>query len=861
MTNSSLSGRYELNSWPCRLLPVLLAFFLATGGKGQDPACHERLAGKVSKAASMILAGRYGMADATLEGIETEMNSGCPGDSAITADVAYLRGNIRLLQDDPGEALDFYRTARTYANSLVQLSRIDQNTGAVWFAENDYNKAIRFFSHALAELESSRANFPRRLLDLYDNLGAAYYENGNLDGAGRWWDLSQQTAGVFFPSDSVLLTKIAHNSALVLFGLKDWEASIGKFRLALALNPQKGLPFDKMTAMITKNLAMALMKAGQTTRAGQVLEIYTKAGEGLRNDDPVFMAEILRLKAWISFTAGHTAEADSLLEAGITLVRDTAGNIFPGLTDLTRFRLLRDRSSMFYLLHEDPEAGPEVSVDTVYMLQQQALAALSRFRTPDGSLAGFILLHDSVDLLLQRYLEAGFSLKSKRKCAVEELLSAWETFRRNPKRADANGIVTGEQVSDSLVKRWLKLNRKLYLAEKRGIGNPGPTNETVLFNLKNEMDTLQERMLPSGRTDGGTGGSRLSSAEAILDFAVFSDRIYIFIVRDSGSFMVAVTPGESFRKDYGELVGALATADDRMTEIASRRVSEVLIDPVVPFLEGVSRLYVLPGRSLCAIPFECLRPITSEGKRTGCLAGKFTVSYHSSVAEVTPDPTSAFAGNEPHHPRSKYDFIAFSPAFGGPTGQARLGNAEGEAGEIVELFRKAGCSVKLFSGDQADESALMEELLSGEIIHIATHSKVDLMHPEQSGLQLWKQSPVTSGDELLDGILEMGEVRGLRLNCDLLTLSSCTLDQQDETGNGTYDRAEADFINAGAQRVLSSLWNVSDRHTRLLMNDFYRFYLEGNTFPESLRKAKVKMMENPATASPYFWAAFILTTK
>jgi CHAT domain-containing protein/tetratricopeptide (TPR) repeat protein len=868
----SQSGRFGSIKQLWYLVPVLILTLRPAESPGQDNPCSDKYSSAVSRAASLISAGRYDVAGVLLGQVQKEIATNCPADSGIRADIAYLSGNISLLQDDPVQALLFFHEARDLATGLLQLSRIDQNTGAVWFAENDYVKAVRYFSHALSELESSGAFLPKRQLALYDNLGSACFENNDLKEAGRWWNMSQQVAGDLLPPDSMTMSRIVHNSGLVLFGLKEWHSSAEEFRRAMELNPRKGMPYDKFTAMITKNLALALVQMGETGEARKLIGPYLDRAHEPGPGDPVFIAEILRLNAWISFAEGRMSEAGSMLDAGLRLMNDKSIKGFPGLAGMIRFRILRDRASILWLRHERDPDDPAVSVDSIYCMQQKAFGALDAFRTRDGSLPGFLLLHDSLEVLLNRTLETGYTLMAGRKGTVEELISFVETVQSYPKRPDAAvGKMTCDSVSDSLVRRWLTLNRKLYLVEKRMVEGADPQQETVGFNLRNELDSITDKLILSGRIDPetlthpgmktGNICSRLSSSEAVLDYVVCRDRLYVFVLRDVGATLVATNTGVDFPEECRGLIASLGTADDAAVREISRQISKSIVRPVIPFLKGCGRLYVVPGRTLAGLPFECLSSEVSGNGHAAVLAEKFSISYHTSIAEITPDSLFMVNAKKVWQTRNPFDYISFAPSSASKPGQVPLVNNESEAAEIGKMFSSAGLRAKVLTGNEADETALLEELPGGTIIHIATHSRVDRSHPERSGLELWKRSPETTGDELLDGILEMGEVRGLRLNCELLTLSSCTLDQGPDRVHQNLRPVEADFLDAGAQSVLSSLWNVSDRHTRTLMCDFYRYYLDGNTFAEALRKAKMKMMFNPATSSPYFWAPFILTSK
>lgn len=106
-------------------------------------------------------------------------------------------------------------------------------------------------------------------------------------------------------------------------------------------------------------------------------------------------------------------------------------------------------------------------------------------------------------------------------------------------------------------------------------------------------------------------------------------------------------------------------------------------------------------------------------------------------------------------------------------------------------------------------------------------------------------------------MLEASEIIQLKLNSDLVVLSSCN------SGLGWVDESEGiigmtkAFFDAGSKSVVVSLWEVNDMYTSKLMTSFYQKLGEGYDKSEALRLAKIEFIEN-YSPNPYFWAAFIL---
>jgi CHAT domain-containing protein len=67
------------------------------------------------------------------------------------------------------------------------------------------------------------------------------------------------------------------------------------------------------------------------------------------------------------------------------------------------------------------------------------------------------------------------------------------------------------------------------------------------------------------------------------------------------------------------------------------------------------------------------------------------------------------------------------------------------------------------------------------------------------------------------------------------------------------------FKVAGVPTTIASLWEIADRSTALLMEDFYK-NLKNNKMDklDALRQAQLTMLSNDQYSHPYYWAPFIL---
>src|SRR6185369_2872901 len=128
----------------------------------------------------------------------------------------------------------------------------------------------------------------------------------------------------------------------------------------------------------------------------------------------------------------------------------------------------------------------------------------------------------------------------------------------------------------------------------------------------------------------------------------------------------------------------------------------------------------------------------------------------------------------------------------------------------------------------------------------------DEEQPSRSGIVLSQE-----GDN--DGVLQSAEIMRLRLNADLVTLSSCQSGLgKILAGEGVMGMTRA-FFYAGAQSLVVSLWSVNDAATAALMKRFYSNLKAGLRRDEALRQAKLALMKTPGSSwrHPYYWAPFV----
>jgi len=133
------------------------------------------------------------------------------------------------------------------------------------------------------------------------------------------------------------------------------------------------------------------------------------------------------------------------------------------------------------------------------------------------------------------------------------------------------------------------------------------------------------------------------------------------------------------------------------------------------------------------------------------------------------------------------------------------------------------------------------------VVHLAIHGFADPLYPDRSAL-VFKPS---DGD---DGHLAARDIRHLRLKADLVTLSACDT-AVGPIGAAGLESIHTAFIEAGANSVVSTLWDLEDRSSDEFMKDFHK-HLGRESKTEALRDAELDLSRSGS--APYYWASYEL---
>ena len=199
-------------------------------------------------------------------------------------------------------------------------------------------------------------------------------------------------------------------------------------------------------------------------------------------------------------------------------------------------------------------------------------------------------------------------------------------------------------------------------------------------------------------------------------------------------------------------------------------------------------------------------------------------------------------------PRRTFETLGFGPI-------TRLPASGREANDVFALADAPRS--RLATGFAATRDAFLDPSLADfRLLHIATHGLLDATRPELSGLIFALLDP-EGGHR--PGLVQALAISRLHLPADLVVLSACrTALGKEVPGEGLVGLPHA-FLQAGASRVITSHWQVSDRATAELMIRFHRALRQDRLGPAAaLRQAQRDLRREPAWGAPYHWGGLTL---
>lgn len=773
----------------------------------------------------------------------------------------------------PAEALASYQEAREILAHLGDRrseAMTWNNTGRALAMQGEAEEAFRAYDRALALWRDLGERGEEGIT--LGNVGRLYASLGVMDRASR----ALEQAAARLEAAGRLRDAAAARTDLGLTLARSGRRDDGLDSLgrALLLQRQAG---DRHGEAITLNdlgwlhLQAPHLQAEDTAEARrcfeQALILFVRLGQ--RGDQAAALGNLGRLAA----RRGHPHEAIALYDRALPLL--AAAN------DRGRQAgILADRALAWRQAGDLDEArrSLEAALERVETLRREP-GSLDLRATYFASQQG---LHEQlVDLLLElhrRRPAAGYAAEAlavSERARARSLLDMLAAAEGDPGQGADPALLAEEEV----------VGRRLAAAERRRrrLADSGAPDErstaarAEVDALLRERERIEAEIRQAGR---GVAPVVLTPDEIrhevapgtlLLEYSLGETRSFVWAVEAGRLDVFELAPRARIEEEARRAHTLLAAEDRTLAgpriEASLAALSRLLLAPVADRLAG-RRLLIVPDGALAYVPFAALpQPAAPavplvEAHEIVLLPSASTLAalrrrsraMPPGILAVLADPVfapddprlSGRPGDPPRTVARGSDPAAFLP---------RLPFSREEAAALLRLVpaERRFAALDFAAGR---DTALGGTLSRYRILHFATHAVIDPEHPALSGIAL---SRFDARGRRREGFVRASEIWRLRLAADLVVLSACrTALGREVRGEGLLGLTQS-FFQAGAQRVLVSLWPVDDRATAELMARFYREMLAGGRSPAAaLRAAQSSLRREPAFAAPAFWAGFVL---
>ena len=265
--------------------------------------------------------------------------------------------------------------------------------------------------------------------------------------------------------------------------------------------------------------------------------------------------------------------------------------------------------------------------------------------------------------------------------------------------------------------------------------------------------------------------------------------------------------------------------------VAGAMLFQAFLSPVLPTLEKVRDLIVVPHRSLHYVPFSALwyEPAGDYAPPRQYLKNPFT---------LTTIPSASYL---PYLTRTAPPDREYGAAvvLGNPTGD--LAGADLEARQVAA---KLGVTARL--GPSATREALLGAAAPA-VLHVASHGSYNVQDPLLSGLAL------ADGVVTVEDLLNSGPAPGL------LVLSGCVTGMsKTRPGDELIGLAQA-ALRCGTRSVVAALWETFDESSAVFFGHFYDALIDGIRVGEAIGWARDALAKGSGGYDhPVDWAPFLL---
>jgi len=835
---------------------------------GDDAELARTLSGSIQP---LLLLGRYD--DALASGERARKIFEQQGNQRRLARLDINLGNIYHRQDRFTEAVEFYQ--RAYEELLRHddaegLAAVLSNLSLCYISLNDFPKALEL--HRIARQHCEQKGMPILVAYADYNIAYLYFLRGELGRAIQMLRDAAISARHAQDTYQQALCNLDLSEIYLELNLSTEAGELG--RAAHQAFQDLGFGYEG-----AKALAFTAIAASRTGQAFEAVKLFAQAKEMFVRDQNQVWASLIDLyEALVLFNEGRLFEAQRLCVAALDFFRSSPMQGKAVLAELLLARIslrindlplaerhcqaaraILEKIDSPLLLYQAEFLMGEIAraiaqPQTAYESYRRAREAVEHVR---GKLRGEELkiaffqnklevYENLVDLCLHRpnsFEEAFGYIEQAKSRALMDLLMQSVHVPRAADSGQSELVRSIRNLREELNWYYNLIEREQLRPEERSQERIKQLEQQARLREADLMRAVKDATASEAHEAGLVASTTsleqiraaLPADTTLVEYFRTQDRTLACVLTRDQLHMVPVTLHSRIQKLLQLLQFQmskfrlnpqyLATFNDSLlhsTEAHLKSLYQELLAPIRHVLNSQHLVFV-PHGLLHYVPFHALHDGDSY------LVDRYSVSYapSASVYAVCQAKQGIASGD--------------SLILGVPDVQAPLIQAEAEA--LSRILRNP----RLFLGETATEEVLRTHGRNSRVVHIATHG------------YFRQDNPMFSSIRLGTSHLSLYDLSYLQLPADLIVLSGCATGLNVVSPGDELMGLVRGLLQAGAQSLVLSLWDVHDESTKEFMIGFYTRLQAGLTKPKAMQATMQELRRS--YPHPYYWAPFSLIGK
>ncbi|WP_340110990.1 CHAT domain-containing protein [Maribellus mangrovi] len=841
------------------------------------------------------------------------------GDDRFSIEVLKKLSLLKLIQEDIPSVREYNnqieeRIIKCFGQESDEYVHFQYYKNFLELKEGNVESAENFYD---ADLEKSiRAKLKgEQLAKFLQNQGVYYMRVNNYEKAEEYFNEARDIRIEYWGEDHPAITEVDMNIAFLMGIRGEFDEQEKLIRNSLKINQNSYGEFSTEAAGNLAELGHCLIEKGDFAEAerciNKTLEIYEKL---FSQSHPLYLNTMFNL-GWLYDEKGEIEKAEAIIKDVFIKTKNILGDEHPILRNdryqIASFNVRKGSYKEALKFYKQTKEIDDKLIKESFFLggDQQKLKFLDRVFIDIDKIFSVItqyLINDPDAVIF------GMNLILQRKALVGDILVGQNKFQKldTPSELDSSFKELTE-LKRKLIHLQLEGFESLPVADYQQALNEYNKRKIELEEIiskKTSSDDLYNNIFNEDLR--GHISSKLESNDVLIEFLKFKRfnfednkygaSEYLAFLQFSGNIdnikcfsLGSADTIDNLIKDILSIIQSkndLYAALDKDLTKSLNRLSSILLKPIINSIDNCNRLYLVPDGELHRLPFEAL--LLDGGK---FVVERYKILYLNSGRDLVPMEShqdeggykeSAIIANPDFDLGEKLDTATKGrkpERIGGLKHAKDLKWTQQEAEDVGKILK-----VSPITHQDANRKRVLE-LSSPEYLHFATHgffmpketelknievALVDSESYHQQQLSTIQNPMLRSGlvlagfnawlsfkevpKEMGNGLLTAMDIALMDLShTKIVVLSACETALGDiDNGEGVFGLRRA-FKLAGANRLVMSLWEVSDEETQQMMVSFYNNLNDDkNCFYEAFRDMQLIFI-NETSRNPYFWASFI----